>query len=410
MSESRNGGGRVELVSSLSDLIVSDVGVNVQAGQIVGITAAPGMEAVWRAVAEAAYRRGASYVDLWVFDGHVKHSRLTHAPLHSLAYRPPWWGERYRSLGALAGAQIRLAGEPALGLMEDIAPERLGIDMMPRLPETLEVTHARQWNWIVTPGPCAGWAARLYPDLTEAAALDRLWEEIADIMRLGEPDPAAAWRERFAQLDAVARRLTALKLDALHFQGPGTDLRVGLLPGSLWQSAGDETAGGIPFTANLPTEEVFTAPDPVRVDGHVRATRPLTVGGGTVVDLEVHFLEGRAVEVSARQGAGLVEAMIATDPGAARLGEVALVDAESRIGRLGTVFSETLLDENAASHIALGAAYPDTVSDAGSRAQINESSIHIDFMIGSPEISVTGLTADGGQLPLLRDGRWQFAV
>jgi aminopeptidase len=212
-------------------------------------------------------------------------------------------------------------------------------------------------------------------------------------------------------LDAVAAWVTAQRFDSLHFEGPGTDLRVGLLPGSIFKSAGgDETVGGIRFTPNLPSEEIFSAPDPRRVDGHVAATKPLVVGGGSVRGLRVWFEGGRAVRVAADQGAGLVETMIAKDAGAARLGEVALVDGMSRIGQLGTVFYETLFDENSASHVALGAAYPDTVDRDDSRAQINESSIHIDFMIGADDVAVTGVANDGTRVPLLRDGVWQLDV
>ncbi len=397
--------------AALAELIVAETGVNVQPGQVVGITAEPGMEEVWRAVASAAYARGAAYVDPWIFDPYVKHARLAQAPLDSLSFVPPWWGERYRGLGELRGAQIRLSGPEAPTLMDDIPAERLGHDMLPRLRETLEVTHGRQWNWIVAPGPSAGWASALYPSLEPTAAVDRMWEEIAFVMRLNEPDPVAAWRERFATLGRVAAQLTARRFDALHFSGPGTDLSVGLLPGSVWKSVGADTnLDGVRFSANLPSEEVFSAPDPRRVDGHVSATKPLVVGGGTVRGLVVEFAGGRAVSVDAEQNAGLVATMIARDPGAAQLGEVALVDGMSRIGQLGTVFYETLLDENSASHIALGAAYPDTVDDEASLERINHSSIHIDFMIGSDEVEVDGVSADGSRVALLRGGAWQFSV
>lgn len=398
-------------LTALAELIVAETGVNVQPGQMVGITAELGMEAVWRAVADAAYARGAAYVDTWIFDPVVKHSRLARAPADTLSFVPPWWGDRYRSLGEMRSAQIRLTGPVAPGLMDDIPSGRLGQDMLPRLRETLEVTHARQWNWIVAPGPSAGWASALYPELAAEAALARLWSEIGFVMRLDEPDPVAAWTERFATLSLVAASLTAMRLDALHFEGPGTDLTVGLLPGSLWKSVGaDENLDGVRFSANLPSEEVFTAPDPLRVHGHVAATKPLVVGGGTVRGLRVAFEAGRVVRVEADQGAELVETIVARDDGAARLGEVALVDGESRIGQLGTVFYETLLDENSASHIAVGAAYPDTVDDAESLAQINQSSIHIDFMIGANDVAVTGVGHDGNRVALLRDGVWQFAA
>jgi aminopeptidase len=406
MSESER---RATQVRAMAELIVSDVGVNLQEGQVLGVTAQPGMEPVWRAVAEAAYLRGAKFVDTWLFDPYVKHSRLRLAGPDTLDYRPPWWGQRYVALGEMAAAQIRLTGPVAPTLMDDIPSERLGADMMPQLPETLRVTHSGKWNWIVAPGPSTGWASALYPDLPAEAAVDRMWEEIGYCMRLDEPDPTAAWRTRFATLKSVAGRLNDRRFDALHFEGPGTDLTVGLLPGSIFKEAGsDRTVGGIPFTANLPTEEVFSAPDPRRVDGHVAATKPLVVGGGVVRDLVVRFEAGRAVSVDASAGAALVQAMVARDEGAARLGEVALVDGESRIGQLGTVFYETLLDENSASHVALGAAYPDTVDSDESRGLINESSIHIDFMIGSAEVAVTGVRGDGSRVPVLRGGAWQI--
>ena len=398
-------------VAALAELIVAETGVNVSPGQVVGITAEPGMEDIWRAVADAAYAREARFVDTWIFDPYVKHSRLARSPVEGLSYVPPWWGERYAALGALRGAQIRLTGPTVPALMDDIPADRLGHDMMPRLRETLQVTHSRQWNWIVAPGPSAGWAAMLYPSLDAAAATERLWEQLGFVMRLNEPDPVAAWGERFGQLAAVAAHLTGLGLDALHFEGPGTDLTVGLLPGSLWKSVGaDENLDGVRFHANLPSEEVFTAPDPQRVDGHVASTKPLVVGGGTVRGLRVSFEGGRAVAVEADQGAELVTTMIAKDEGAARLGEVALVDGESRIGQLGTVFYETLLDENSASHVALGAAYPDTVADAASAELINQSTIHIDFMIGADDVAVTGVASGGARVPLLRGGVWQFSA
>jgi aminopeptidase len=283
--------------------------------------------------------------------------------------------------------------------------------MLPRLPETLAVTHAGLWNWNVAPGPNAGWATMLFPELEPAAALDKLWDQIAYVLRLDTPDPVAAWTARMDELGTRARALTAMGLDALHFEGPGTDLTVGLLPSSVWEGGGgDTTAGGISFNPNIPTEETFTAPDPLRVDGHVASTRPLVVGGGVVEGLAVRFEGGRAVSVEADRGAELVATMIAKDEGASRLGEVALVDREGRVGQTGTVFYETLLDENSASHIALGAAYPDNVSDPADSERINESQIHIDFMIGANDVSVTGLNRDGSQVPLLRDGNWQFSI
>jgi aminopeptidase len=260
----------------------------------------------------------------------------------------------------------------------------------------------------VVPCPTEPWARLVYPDLPPDEALDRLWVEVAHVCRLDEPDPVAVWQERADTLSAAAGRLNERNFDSLHFEGPGTDLTIGLLPTSTFHAARDETVDGIVHLANLPTEEVYATPDPERADGRVRSTKPLVLPDGTIIrGLEITFEGGRAVEIDAQQGAGVMRGRTAFDDGAARLGEVALVDREGRIGRLGTVFYDTLLDENAASHIALGDGFDMGLSD-GDRARRNRSSIHIDFMIGSDEVMVTGITRDGKRVPVLRGGDWQL--
>ena len=210
-----------------------------------------------------------------------------------------------------------------------------------------------------------------------------------------------------ATLAGVTERLTAAHFDALHFDGPGTDLTVGLLPSSSWLSASFATADGIPHVPNLPSEEVFTTPDPTRVDGVVRATKPLQLAGATIEGLTVAFQGGRAVRIDADRGADVLRSMTAHDDGAARLGEVALVDGSGRIGPLDTVFYDTLLDENAASHVALGQAFAFAVGEADAE-RINPSMVHIDFMIGGDDVDVTGIAANGTRVPVLRGGAWQI--
>jgi aminopeptidase len=272
----------------------------------------------------------------------------------------------------------------------------------------MKVVNDRTVNWCVAPCPTVQWATFVHRDLEPEAALARLDEQLVRIMRLDEPDPAAAWRTRVADIAGAAERLNERRFDAIRFRGDGTDLRVGLLPSSTWTGGAMDTVDGISHIANLPTEEVFTAPDPQRVDGEVRATKPLVLGGTTIEGLRVRFEGGRAVAIVADTGGDVLEAMTRRDEGAARLGEVALVDREGRIGPMDTVFYDTLLDENAASHIALGAAYELTVKDAADVDRINRSDIHIDFMIGSPELEVDGLDAAGNATPVLRDGVWQI--
>ncbi len=251
------------------------------------------------------------------------------------------------------------------------------------------------------------WAELVFPDLAGEAAVERLWRELWHVLRLDEDDPVASWRERFAQLTAVAERLTSLHLDALHFRGPGTDLVVGLLPTSTWIAAQMRTVGGIDHAPNLPSEEIFTAPDPTRTHGTARMTRPLVLGGSTITGLQVRFEHGELKEVTSEEHGDVLSEYLKRDEGAGRLGEVALVDGAGRIGPLGTVFYDTLLDENAASHIAFGSAYAVTVGEQD-RGRINTSQIHIDVMLGSPEIDVTGLRSDGGEVPVLIGGEWQI--
>jgi aminopeptidase len=390
----------------LANLIVN-FGANVQAGQIVEIGTSIGKEELTRAVAASCYRRGAKFVDVLYWDPHLKRARVQYAPDAVLEYVPPWYGERALQLGEERGATISLSGLTEPHLYDDLDPERLGRDVFPRVKEWTKVINDRTVNWCIAPCPTSTWATLVHPDLEPRAALDRLWGEILHICRLDLEDPETAWRERSAALKGVAGRLTERRFDALHLEGPGTDLTVGLLPSSRWVGGGEETVDGIPHMANLPTEEIFTSPDPERADGTVRATKPLYSQGRIIGGLTVRFEGGRAVDLDADSGAETLRTLIKQDEGASRLGELALVDREGRIGPLDTVFYDTLLDENAATHMALGSAYDSAVGDED-RGRLNRSAIHIDFMVGSPEVDVTGVTVDGERVPVLREAAWQI--
>ena len=389
-----------------ADLVIEG-GANVQPGQVVSIGSEPGKEALTRALARSAYRHGARFVDVTVFDLHVKKARIELAREEDLDYVPRWYGQRMLELGEERGVRISLSGPIEPTLFEGLDPERLGRDQLPFVPETMEIVNARTVNWCVAPCPTPQWAQFVHRDLDPDAALQRLESELIHILRLDEEDPIEAWRTRADQIANAAAALDARRFDAIRFTGPGTDLTVGLLPSSEWHGGAMETVDGIRHMPNLPTEEVYTAPDPQRVDGTVAATKPLVLGGTTIEGLRVRFEGGRAVEITADRGGDVLEAMTRRDEGAARLGEVALVDRHGRIGPLDTVFYDTLLDENAASHIALGAAYELTVGDAD-KGRINRSDIHIDFMIGGPDVDVDGITADGSAVPVLRAGDWQI--
>jgi aminopeptidase len=358
-----------DLTDRLARLSV-EYGANVQPGQVVCINAEYGHHEIVRALAAHAYERGARFVDPWYVDPHVKRARIEHAQEDTLEYVPPWYAQRALERGELRGALLGVVGATAPGLLDDLDPVRVGRDQLPRVRENFQVINDKTSNWLVLPGPTEAWARQVHPDAENA--LERLWEDIAHVCRLDADDPAAAWRERFAQTGAVAERLTGRRFNAVHFEGPGTDLTIGLLPTSRWQIANETTVDGIAFVPNLPSEEVTTTPDPERADGVVRSTRPLVLGDG-----------------------------------ARRLGEVALVDREGRIGQLGTVFSNTLIDENASSHLALGSAY-ETMVGTEDVPRINRSALHLDFMIGSDEVAVTGITRDGERVPVLRGGSWQI--
>ena len=394
-----------------ADVIVG-FGANVQPGQVVAVSCEPGKEYMVRAIARAAYLRGAKFVDVQYFDPWVKRTRVEHARDEDLDFIPDWHGKRLLALGEIGAARVGLSGPTAPGLMEDLDPARVGRDRFPALKEAGKVVNDRTTNWTIAPCPTVPWAKLVFPDLPEADALERLEGHLMHVCRLDEEDPVAAWRERADFLVATAERLTARGFDALHYEGPGTDLTVGLLPTARWAAARFQRVDGLEHMPNLPTEEVFTSPDAARVDGTVASTKPLVLMDGTVVrNLNVRFEGGRAVQIDADSAAETMRTICARDEGASSLGEVALVDGEGRIGRLDTVFYDTLLDENAASHIAFGQGFPFLLGGGnanGDGPQVNSSEIHIDFMIGSDELAVTGITTDGERVPVLRDGLWQI--
>jgi aminopeptidase len=397
-----------ETLQRYADLIV-ELGSNVQPGQIVELRVALEHRELARAIAASAYRRGARFVDVWWQDAQVRRARIEHAADDTIDFVAPWHKRRVLALGENRAARIAVSPMATPGLFDDLDPARVGRDRYPLIPEYMTIINDRTTNWTGVMCPTPEWAQLVHPDLHPDDALARLWDQVLHTCRLDEEDPLAAWQERLDALKRARERLNERRFDALHYEGPGTDLTLGLLPSSTWDSGISETIGGIEYLANMPTEEVFTAPDPQRADGVVTATKPLVLKTGALVKgLRVRFEGGRAVDFQADSGAEALRAMCAADEGATRLGEVALVDREGRVGALDTVFYSTLLDENAASHLALGAAYLETVADPADQARANDSSIHTDFMIGGDDVDVTGITRDGERVPVLRGGSWQL--
>ena len=396
-----------DLTRSLAELVVR-FGANVQPGQIVGVATYVGKEELARAVAREAYAAGARWVDVIYYDDLVKHERLALAADETLDFIPPWMSERLLWLSNERAARIALAGPQAPGAFDDIDPARAGRDLLPWLPESSGVMNARTTNWSIVPGPTADWAQVVYPSLESADAVDRLWGAVERMCRLDEADPVAAWNERMAEMTDSARRLTERRFDAIRLHGPGTHLTIGLLPSSEWGAATFERVDGLIHHPNLPTEEVFTTPDPQRADGVVTMTMPRELYGAILDGIRIEFAGGRAVRVDAEKGAETLRAAAAKDDGASRLGELALVDGKGRIGPMQTVFYDTLIDENAASHLALGSGLTMGIGDPADLERMNESEIHIDLMIGSPELNVDGITTTGEHVPVLRRGAWQI--
>ena len=285
---------------------------------------------VARAVTRSAYRAGARYVDVLYSDQHLRRALIEGAPDDVLSWTPPWLLERAKEIGDERAAVVALTGDAEPDLLADLPGERVGRARMLELAEENNRQVNEQLNnWTVIGVPNAGWAQQMFgePDV------ERLWQLVEFCVRLDEDDPVAAWQAHVARIGRRARLLDDMKLDAVRFTGPGTDLTVGLLPESRWQGVESLTADGVPYVANMPTEEVFTTPDARRTEGYVRSTRPLALYGRIVRGLEVRFENGRIVDVRSDEGSDVIEGQLATDERAAYLGEVALVDGTSRIGR-----------------------------------------------------------------------------
>jgi aminopeptidase len=390
-----------ERLARYADLAVR-VGANVQEGQTVFVLTQVEHAPLARALARAAYKAGARYVDVSYRDPHVRKAMIELGSDETLTYTPDWLKTLWRA--ASGNALIATTGDPEPELMADLDGERVGRAQMKELTEIMRGQMAeRTVNWTGVAFPNEGWAEKVFgePDV------ERLWEAVALCTRLDEGDPVAAWRDHMARLESRAAKLTELKFDALHYTGPGTDFKVGLLDSARWMSALFHTATGIEYVPNMPTEEVFTSPDSRRAEGTIRSTQPLALLGDVVEGLQLTVKDGKIVEVNADKGADVVRGQLGSDERASYFGELALVDGTSRVGKTGITFFDTLFDENATCHIAYGFGIPE-VFEGEPDDGMNVSTVHTDFMIGGPELNVDGITRDGKSVPILREDTWRL--
>lgn len=403
-----------------ADLIIR-VGLNVQPDQTVYIGSVSSPTQLdcadfARLLVRKAYAAGARKVHVFWGDDETNKIGLVHAPLEGLGEVTPglvrWFEEEAEQNAAFA---YLFAPNPTL--LADVDPERVGVARKAgatALAGFMRWTGSMAANWCIAGHPRAGWAKTVHPDLPVDKAIERLWWEVLHTARVLTDDPVAEWQAHTARLKARTTYLNERRFAKLHFRAPGTDLVVGLPAGHLWQGGADaNTRTGVVFAANIPTEEVFCAPLRTEVDGTVTATMPLNLGGVLVEGLRLTVADGRVVDFDADSGREAFAKVLETDEGARYFGEVALVSADSPIAELGTLFYNTLYDENAACHLAIGRAYPINLEGGTELSQeeqvargLNYSATHIDFMIGSRQLDVDGITAAGEVVPLLRAGLW----
>jgi aminopeptidase len=395
--------------------VAVNVGLGLRPGQEIVMTAPLEAVPLVRRITEHAYKAGASLVTTLLSDEVATLARFQHAPDDAFDHAPAWMFEGMAAAYRNGAARLAIGGEnPALLAAQD--PDRVSRANKARsiaYRPAMELITSFATNWSIVCYATPAWARLMFPDLPQEEAVANLWDAIFAASRVDEPDPVAAWTRHNTALHARTAFLNGKQYEALHFHGPGTDLRVGLSESHLWLGGSEPSKNGIVCNPNIPSEEVFTTPHLARIEGHVRSTKPLSYQGTLIKDIAVRFEEGRIVHAQASAGLDVLEKVLGTDEGARRLGEVALVPNSSPISRTGLLFFNTLFDENAASHIALGQAYRTCLTggttappDELARRGANSSLIHIDWMIGSGEIDVDGVLPGGTSEPVMRKGEW----
>lgn len=405
-----------EKLDLLAEVAVK-VGLGLKPDQEVVMTAPLEALPLVRRITEHAYKAGASLVTALLSDEETTLMRFRHAPDSSFDKASGWLFEGMANAFKAGAARLAIVGEnPALLSKED--PEKVSRANRARskaYQPALELIAGFDINWTIASFATPAWAKAVFPDDPEEIAVAKLWHGIFAASRIDTPDPIAGWQAHNRDLKVRSDYLNGKSYAALHFKGPGTDLRVGLADDHVWAGGATVAKNGIVCNPNIPSEEVFTTPHSGRVDGMVTSTKPLSYQGTMIEEIAVRFEGGRIVDARAKTGLEVLNKVLDTDEGARRLGEVALVPNSSPISASGLLFYNTLFDENAASHIALGQAYAKCIRDGGSMTPeqlaakgANRSLIHIDWMIGSGAIDVDGIRADGGTETLMRKGEWAY--
>lgn len=395
--------------------LIVEVGVNVQAGHTIVIQIAVDQAPLARLLTTKAYELGAAEVIVqWTDDvvqkeflSHAADDRLSNIPQYKIDQTDDWVEKGASRISVVSANPDALAGVDSdrVALFQAAS----GKAMM----NLRQATQANKVSWTVVAAAGADWAQKVFPETSPEEAQDQLWDQIFKTTRIYEEDPVAAWKKHDETLQVKAEELNKEQFSALHYTAPGTDLTIGLPKNHLWEGAGSYNARKEKFMANMPTEEVFTAPDNRRIDGYISSTKPLSYAGTIISGMKFTFKEGKVVDFSAEQGEEVLSKLLAIDEGAKSLGEVALVPDPSPISQSGIIFFNTLFDENASNHLALGSAYAfslqggtDMSEEELAAAGLNRSQTHVDFMVGSDHMSIDGIKEDGTTIPVFRNGDW----
>lgn len=393
------------------------VGVNIHPGQTLVVNAPISAAHFVRLIVKAAYVKGAKLVKVNWSDETVTRLHYDLAPDEAFSIEPKWFAAEMTELVEEGAAILHVIAENP-DLLNGVAQERIVTSQKVRgkaLEKYRSYQMADKFSWSIVAVPSPEWAAKVFPDLPEAQQVDRLWDVIFKTVRIGEQDAVAEWKTHLQNLDSRADLLNNKKYKKLHYTAPGTDLTIELPEGHIWVSGGSVNEQGHVFIANMPTEEVFTAPLKTGVNGTVRSTKPLSYGGNLIDGFSLTFENGRIVDYTAEQGLDALKNLIEMDEGAHYLGEVALVPHQSPISDTNILFYNTLFDENASNHLAIGNAYAFCLEGGKTMSKeeliergMNSSLTHVDFMIGSGEMNIHGVTSEGAEEPIFLQGNWAF--